>query len=50
MLAVAIFREIWQMDVKTAFLKGIFLKEKLYMMQLEGFVDPKGTDKVCKLQ
>ena len=37
------------MDVKTVFLTG-FLKEELYMMQPEGFVDPKGADKVCKLQ
>ena len=37
------------MDVKTAFLNG-YLKEELYMMQPEGFVDPKGADKVCKLQ
>ena len=37
------------MDVKTAFLNG-FLKEEWYMMQLEGFVDPKGANKVCKLQ
>ena len=50
MLAVAIFYEIWQMDVKTAFHKWIFLKEELYMMQPEGFVDPKGANKVCKLQ
>ena len=50
MLAIAAFYEyeIWQMDVKTAFLKG-FLKEELYMMQLEGFVDPKDANKVCKL-
>ena len=41
--------EICQMDVKTAFLNG-FLKEELYMMQSEGFVDPKNADKVCKLQ
>ena len=34
---------------KTAFLNG-FLKEKLYMMQPEGFVDPKGANRVCKLQ
>ena len=37
------------MDVKTAFLNG-FLKEELYMMQPEGFVDPKNANKVCKLQ
>ena len=41
--------EIWQMDVKTTLLNG-FLKEELYMMQPEGFVDPKGANKVCKLQ
>ena len=51
MLAIAAFYdyEIWQMDVKIAFLNG-FLKEELYMMQLDGFVDPKGSKKVCKLQ
>ena len=37
------------MDVKTTFLNG-FLKEELYMMQPEGFVDPKGANKVCKIQ
>ena len=37
------------MDVKTAFLNG-FLEEELYMMQPKGFVDPKGANKVCKLQ
>ena len=51
MLAIAAFHdyEIWQMDVKTAFLNG-YLKEELYMMQQEGFVNPKGASKVCKLQ
>mgnify|MGYP005828995951 FL=1 len=37
------------MDVKTTFLNG-FLKEELYMMQPEGFADPKGANKMCKLQ
>ena len=49
MLAIATFYEIWHMDVKTAFLNG-FLKEELYMMQLEGFVNPKSANKICKLQ
>ena len=50
MLAIATFYdyEIWQMDVKTAFLNG-YLKEELYMMQLEGFVNPKGANKVWTL-
>ena len=34
---------------KTAFLNG-FLEEELYMMQPEGFVDPKGANKMYKLQ
>ena len=49
MLAIATFYEIWQMDVKTAFLNG-FLKEELYMMQPEDFVNPKGANKMCKLR
>ena len=38
MLAISAFYdyEIWQMDVKTAFLNG-FIKEELYMMQPESF-------------
>ena len=51
MLTIAVLYdyEIWQMDVKTSFLNG-FHKEELYMMQPKGFVDPKGANKVCKLQ
>ena len=49
MLAVAAFYGIWQMDIKTTFLNG-FIKEELYMMQLEVFVNPKGANKMCKLQ
>ena len=48
-VAIAAFYEIQQMDVKTAFLNG-FIKEELYMMQPEGFVNPKGANKMCKLQ
>ena len=33
---------------KTAFLNG-FIKEELYLMQ-QGFVNPKGANKLCKLQ
>ena len=51
MLAIAAFfdYEIWQMDVKTAFLNG-HIEEELYMVQPKGFVDPKDAKKVCKLQ
>ena len=51
MLAIAAFYDykIWQMDVKTAFLNG-FLEEELYIMQPEGFINPKDANKVCKLQ
>ena len=27
-----------------------FLEERLYVIQMEGFVNPKGANKVCKLQ
>ena len=49
MLAIAAFYEIWQMDNKTAILNG-FLKKELYMMQPEVFINPKGVNKMCKLQ
>ena len=35
MLAIPTFYEIWQMDIKTAFING-FLKEQLYMINRKG--------------
>nr|GEX24105.1 retrotransposon protein, putative, Ty1-copia subclass [Tanacetum cinerariifolium] len=51
LIAIAVFYdyEIWQMDVKTAFLNG-YLDEDIYMVQPKGFVVPKHSRKVCKLQ
>ena len=36
-IAAALDYEIWQMDVKIAFLNG-YLDENIYMMQQEGFI------------
>nr|GFA58868.1 Gag-Pol polyprotein [Tanacetum cinerariifolium] len=43
--AVHISFTVYQMDVKTAFLYGP-LKEKAYVNQLDGFVDPYHPDKI----
>ena len=50
-LAIAAFHdyEIWQMDVKTAFVNGV-LDEDVYMVQPNGFADPRYAEKVCKLK
>ncbi|GJW01702.1 retrotransposon protein, putative, ty1-copia subclass [Tanacetum coccineum] len=42
LIAIAAYydNEIWQMDVKTSFLNG-HLNEDVYMVQPEGFVNPK---------
>ncbi|GJZ37876.1 retrovirus-related pol polyprotein from transposon TNT 1-94 [Tanacetum coccineum] len=40
---------IYQMDVKTAFLNGI-LREKVYVSQPNGFVDPENLNHVYKLK
>ncbi|GJS65298.1 retrotransposon protein, putative, ty1-copia subclass [Tanacetum coccineum] len=41
--------EIWIMDAKTTFLNGR-LNEDVYMVQPEGFVNPKHPRRDCKLQ
>ena len=47
-IAAALDYEIWQMDVKTAFLNG-HLDESIYMVQPNGFVVKGQERKVCKL-
>ena len=47
-IAAALDYEIWQMDVKTAFLNGK-LDEVIYMDQPEGFKVSGQEGKVCKL-
>ncbi|KAL0458327.1 UNVERIFIED_CONTAM: hypothetical protein Slati_0459900 [Sesamum latifolium] len=41
--------EIWQMDVKTAFLNG-FVEEEIFMDQPEGFTTVGEEQKVCRLK
>ncbi|KAL0411352.1 UNVERIFIED_CONTAM: Retrovirus-related Pol polyprotein from transposon RE2 [Sesamum latifolium] len=41
--------EIWQIDVKTAFLNG-FIKKEIFMDQPEGFTAVGEEQKVCRLQ
>ncbi|WVZ71116.1 hypothetical protein U9M48_019737 [Paspalum notatum var. saurae] len=50
LLAIAAYHdyEVWQMDVKMAFLNGN-LSEDVYMTQPDGFVDPQNAGKICKL-
>nr|GEV57262.1 hypothetical protein [Tanacetum cinerariifolium] len=40
---------VYQMDVKTTFLNGI-LREKVYVSQLDGFVDPDNPNHVYRLK
>ncbi|KAK8608943.1 hypothetical protein V6N13_025253 [Hibiscus sabdariffa] len=51
LLAIAAFHdyEIWQMDVKTAFLNGK-LEEDVYMTKPEGFVTPENAGKKSSKQ
>ncbi|GJY15436.1 retrotransposon protein, putative, ty1-copia subclass [Tanacetum coccineum] len=53
LIAIAAFYdyEIWQMDVKTAFLNGYLTSfRRSHMVQPEGFVNPKFPNRVCKMK
>ena len=47
-IAAAHDYEVWQMDVKTAFLKD-YLDESIYMVQPDGFKAKSQEHKVCRL-
>ena len=47
-LVAALGMDLRQMDVKTAFLYGV-LREVIYMLQPEGFVQKGQEKKVCRL-
>ena len=51
MLAIAVYHdyEIWQMDMKTAFLNG-YLKEEVYMSQPEKFISKGRANQVYRLK
>ncbi|MCV5002720.1 reverse transcriptase domain-containing protein, partial [Escherichia coli] len=47
-IAASLDYEIWQVDVKTAFLNG-YLEEEIYISQPDGFIKEGQEQKVCKL-
>ena len=51
LLAYSTYKDFkfYQMDVKSTFLNDI-LEEEVYIEQLEGFVDTKNKNMVCRLQ
>ncbi|KAL0352315.1 UNVERIFIED_CONTAM: Retrovirus-related Pol polyprotein from transposon TNT 1-94 [Sesamum calycinum] len=48
-IAVSYDYEIWQMDVKMAFLND-YVEEEIFMDQLEGFTSVREEQKICRLQ
>ena len=51
MLSIAAYHdyEIWQMNVKTAFLNG-YLEEEVDISQPEGFVSKGRANQICRLK